>query len=147
MRVACGAPAGFDRVYARGAQKEVAQRFRKVGDERPVNGMRWRPPVVEVQMRERLEEEPERVLVKGKARRQQLDPPTRRKRAWKCPKQRRARRCLKRGRRCWRSLTSYAMGYIVHLAGHANSWVRLLSAARSASVTLASRSSRRCRDT
>ena len=46
MGVACGAPVGCGRVCVRGAQKEVGQRFRKVGEEKAVAGAQSGHPVV-----------------------------------------------------------------------------------------------------
>ena len=51
MGVACGAAVGRGRVCVRGAQKEVGQRFRKVGEEKTVAGAQCCHPVVVAQMR------------------------------------------------------------------------------------------------
>ena len=50
MGVACGAPVGCGRVCVRGAQKEVGQRFLKVGEEKAVAGAQCCHPVVVAQM-------------------------------------------------------------------------------------------------
>ena len=99
MGVACGALAARNGTCARGAQKEVAQRFRMVREGSPVTGVSWRQPVVVLHMRERWEEAPETVLLQAKAERQRLEPSAGRRRAWRCLKQPRPRRCPKRNRR------------------------------------------------
>ena len=81
--VACGALAGRDRTCARRAQKEVAQRFRKVREGSPVTGVSWCHPVVVLRMRKRWEVAPETVLLQAKAERQRLEPSAGRERAWR----------------------------------------------------------------
>ena len=51
VAVACGAGVGRGRGCARSAQKEVEQRFRKVGEEKAVAGAQFCHPVVVAQMR------------------------------------------------------------------------------------------------
>ena len=51
MGVACGAAVGCGRVCVRSAQKEVGQRFRKVGEDKAVAGAQCCHPVVVAQMR------------------------------------------------------------------------------------------------
>ena len=51
MGVACRAPFGCGWVCVRSAQKEVGQRFRKVGEEKAVAGAQRCHPVVVAQMR------------------------------------------------------------------------------------------------